>query len=169
MNTDTTDTPALPTLPSGKPYTVRKGYGRDLARAQELTKDSAKLSLALVAVLVRVDGQAVTLSDLEAMPLPDVTHLIGEAMPETQPDEAVDPAAPKTLPSGKAYATRAGFGRDLIAAQRMAKKPGQTTLALVAVLATVDGAPLVMEDVEAMDLADVLQLVGEVMPEGKAS
>jgi hypothetical protein len=168
------ETPTPDVLPrSGKAYSVRPAKGRDLARAQELTKDPNQTSLAFVAVAAKVEGKALTLKDLEAMSLADVTHLISQVMPAgTDSDEPAgdpDPSAPKRLPvSGKTYEVREGLGADLVAAQRAVRRPSQTTLALVAVLTKVEGEQLKLEDVEEMPLADVLQLIGEAMPEGKA-
>jgi hypothetical protein len=175
---ETTPTPPDVLPRSGKPYTVRPAKGRDLAAAQDLTKDPNQTTLALVAVTCKVDGQKLTLKDLSVMPLADVTHLIGLVMPsDPQGDAAEDDTdapqepteAPKVLPvSGKPYEVREGLGGDLVKAQRAVRRSSQTTLALVAVLSKVDGKQLVMEDVEEMPLADVMHLIGEAMPEGKA-
>lgn len=74
---------------------------------------------------------------------------------------------PKKLPSGKSYTVRPGLGKDLLKAQRMTKDPNEVSFGLIAVLATVEGKPLVIEDVHEMPLPDVLHLVAEVMPEEK--
>jgi hypothetical protein len=71
-----------------------------------------------------------------------------------------------TLPSGRTAAVRPVKGRDLIRAQRAAGPGADVTavmMALVAELATVDGAQIVYEDVLEMDLADVLALQGEAL------
>jgi hypothetical protein len=62
------------------------------------------------------------------------------------------------LPSGRTAQFRPGKGRDLIAAQRVAKTPDEVAFALISVLATIDGAPIVYEDLLEMDLPDVLKL-----------
>ncbi|WP_242472444.1 phage tail assembly protein [Ectothiorhodospira mobilis] len=74
-----------------------------------------------------------------------------------------------TLGDGRKAAIRKGKGRDLLTASRMAggtNEPMKIAYGLIAALATVDGKPLTIEDVEDMDLGDVLKLQGEVMGNG---
>ncbi|HYH17499.1 MAG TPA: phage tail assembly protein [Azospirillum sp.] len=77
-----------------------------------------------------------------------------------------------TLPSGKAATVRKGKGRDLVQAARMAGGGNdgmKLTMGIIAVLTQVDGRPLVIEDVEEMDLGDVMALMGAVMGNGASS
>ncbi len=77
-----------------------------------------------------------------------------------------------TLPSGANAEITPGTGKTLRKAARMAgggDDPMAVAYALVALLATVDGKPLTMEDVDAMDLEDVLALQGEVTGKKRSS
>jgi hypothetical protein len=79
----TTNEPRTITLPSGRVATVRTGKGRDLVQASRLAgggKDPMKLSLAIVSVLVTIDGRPVVVEDVEEMDLPDVMKLMGETL-----------------------------------------------------------------------------------------
>ena len=67
-----------------------------------------------------------------------------------------------TLPSGKVAQIRDGVGRDLLNAQRKAQRPDEVTLALTAELLTVDGGPVIYEDLLDWPLADVAVLITEV-------
>ena len=69
------------------------------------------------------------------------------------------------LPSGKVAMIRAGKGRDVILAGRVVnagKEPMAFAMALMAQLTTIDGKPIVMEDLEEMDIEDVMVLLEEV-------
>jgi hypothetical protein len=68
-----------------------------------------------------------------------------------------------TLPSGRTAVIREGFGRDLMAAQRVATSVDAIPMALVAQLVEIDGKAIVYEDVLDMNLPDVLMLQGQVM------
>ena len=77
-------------------------------------------------------------------------------------------AIPKTmtLPSGRAAEIREGKGKDLMRAHRAVRgndDPMAITFALIAELVSVEGRPLVYEDVLEMGLADVLALQAEVL------
>jgi DNA-binding transcriptional regulator YbjK len=70
-----------------------------------------------------------------------------------------------TVPSGKLIRSRKGIGRDMINAMRKTKDHREVMFALAAELITVDGAPIIYEDLLEMDLADVMtiqQEMGEV-------
>jgi hypothetical protein len=74
-----------------------------------------------------------------------------------------------TLPSGKTAEVRKGKGRDLMRAHRAVAgtaEPMSVSFALIAELATLEGKPLLYEDVLEMDLDDVLTLEGEVSGAG---
>ena len=69
------------------------------------------------------------------------------------------------LPSGKDRTVRKGKGRDLMRAHR-ASGETRSQCHIVCVdrrISTVDGNPLVYEDVLEMDLSDVLALEAEIM------
>jgi hypothetical protein len=74
-----------------------------------------------------------------------------------------------TLPSGKTYELKPGYGSDLLKAQRMANDPNEISYGLIAVLAKVDGKELHLDDVLALDLADVLKLQELVLGKSQAS
>ena len=63
------------------------------------------------------------------------------------------------LPSGKTATIIDGKGKHLFQAQKIAKAPDEITWALLAVLTTIDGQPLVYEDMPDMDLPDVFSLL----------
>ena len=68
-------------LPSGKTASIRKGFGRDLMRAQRVAGpagDSAAVIFALIAELTEVDGERIVYEDLLAMELNDVLALQAE-------------------------------------------------------------------------------------------
>lgn len=66
------------------------------------------------------------------------------------------------LPSGKKASIRAFKGKDAMMAQRQAGTDGDKYLPiLIAMTTTVDGNPIVFEDLEEMDGADYLSLLGE--------
>jgi hypothetical protein len=70
------------------------------------------------------------------------------------------------LPSGRTVSIRAGKGRDLMRAHRVAAgnpEPLAVSFALVAELAEIDGKSIVFEDILEMDLEDVLALQDEVL------
>lgn len=66
------------------------------------------------------------------------------------------------LPSGK-MAKISGFkGRHIREAQRMADSDvSKMTFAMIALTTTIDGQPIVMEDLDDMDGKDVIALMGE--------
>lgn len=66
------------------------------------------------------------------------------------------------LPSGK-VATISGFkGKHIREAQRMADTDiSKMTFAMIALTTVIDGNPIIMEDLDEMDGADVLALMGE--------
>ena len=77
-----------------------------------------------------------------------------------------------TLPSGRVAAIRKGKGRDLLQAARMAGGAGdgmKLTMAIIAMLTTIDGRAMVIEDVEDLDLIDVMKLMGEVVGNATSS
>ncbi len=68
-------------LPSGKSATIRKGFGRDLMRAQRVvgvSSDPTAVVFALIAELVEIDGEKIVYEDLLAMDLNDVLALQSE-------------------------------------------------------------------------------------------
>ncbi len=63
-------------LPSGPVATIFDGYGRHMFAAQRMTQgDNTGFIACLMTQLVRVEGKAVTLEELEDMPLSDVSYL----------------------------------------------------------------------------------------------
>ena len=64
-----------------------------------------------------------------------------------------------TLPSGKKAVIAAGKGKHLFQAQKIAKAPDEITYALLAILSTIDGEPVVYEDMPEMYLPDLLSLL----------
>lgn len=73
-------------LPSGKVATFRKGFGRDMMKAQKILRllgeemtDAFALSCALASVLGRIDGKAFTYEDIMDMEIPEATALAGAA------------------------------------------------------------------------------------------
>jgi hypothetical protein len=68
-------------LPSGKTAAIRKGFGRDLMRAQRVvgvSSDPTAVVFALIAELVEIDGEKIVYEDLLAMDLNDVLALQSE-------------------------------------------------------------------------------------------
>ena len=71
-------------LPSGARAEVRKGYGRDLMRAQRATAggDASAVVFALIAEVTRVDGRKIVYEDVLEMDLADVMALQAEVIDE---------------------------------------------------------------------------------------
>ncbi len=71
-------------LPSGASAAIRKGYGRDLMRAQRVAEggDATTVVFALIAELAEIDGKRITYDDVLAMELDDVLALQGEVVGE---------------------------------------------------------------------------------------
>jgi len=72
---------SLLVLPTGKTATIRKGFGRDLMRAQRVvgtSSDPTAVVFALIAELVEIDGEKIVYEDLLAMDLNDVLALQSE-------------------------------------------------------------------------------------------
>jgi hypothetical protein len=70
-------------LPSGKRAAIRKGFGRDLMRAQRvagLDAEPGAVVFALIAELAEVDGRRILFEDVLAMELEDVLLLQGEVI-----------------------------------------------------------------------------------------
>jgi|SRR5208283_2103813 len=68
-------------LPSGRSAIIRKGFGRDLMRAQRVvgaSNDPTAVVFALIAELVEIDGEKIVYEDLLAMDLNDVLALQSE-------------------------------------------------------------------------------------------
>lgn len=68
-------------LPSGRSASIRKGFGRDLMRAQRaagVSADPSAVVFALIAELAEIDGKRVVYEDVLGMELPDVLVLQGE-------------------------------------------------------------------------------------------
>jgi hypothetical protein len=68
-------------LPSGRSAAIRKGFGRDLMRAQRvvgISSDPNAVVFALIAELVEIDGEKLLYEDLLAMDLNDVLALQSE-------------------------------------------------------------------------------------------
>jgi hypothetical protein len=71
-------------LPSGARAEVRKGYGRDLMRAQRAAAggDGSAVVFALIAEVTRLDGRKIVYEDVLEMDLADVMALQGEVIGE---------------------------------------------------------------------------------------
>jgi hypothetical protein len=71
-------------LPSGATAVIRKGYGRDLIRAQRAAAggDPTAVVFALIAELAEVAGRRVVYEDVLAMELADVLALQAEVIGE---------------------------------------------------------------------------------------
>src|SRR6204780_982124 len=71
-------------LPSGKSAEVRKGFGRDLMRAQRAAAggDANAVIFALIAELTRVDGRKIVYEEVLEMELADVMALQAEVIGE---------------------------------------------------------------------------------------
>ncbi len=71
-------------LPSGARAEVRKGYGRDLMRAQRAAAggDASAVVFALIAEVTRVDGHKIVYEDVLEMDLADVMALLAEGIDE---------------------------------------------------------------------------------------
>ncbi|MGB0060222.1 phage tail assembly protein [Candidatus Binatus sp.] len=71
-------------LPSGARAEVRKGYGRDLMRAQRAAAngDASAVVFALIAEVTRVDGHKIVYEDVLEMDLADVMALQAEVIDE---------------------------------------------------------------------------------------
>src|SRR5271155_1505283 len=71
-------------LPSGKSAEVRKGFGRDLMRAQRAAGggDASAVIFALIAELTRVDGRKIVYEEGLEMDLEDVMALQAEVIDE---------------------------------------------------------------------------------------
>jgi hypothetical protein len=71
-------------LPSGVRAEVRKGYGRDLMRAQRAAAggDASAVVFALIAEVTRVDGRKIVYEDVLEMDLADVMALQAEVIDE---------------------------------------------------------------------------------------
>lgn len=156
--------PVTLALPSGKTATVAPGYGYHIAQAAALAPTPDLGEFALVALLAKVDGAALTVADVEDMPLADAAMLI-QRVTDTAPAGEVpkdayahDGGKLIPLPSGAWAEVRTGKGRDLIKAQRQATKQADVNMALVAVLSRYNGAPVVVEDVQHMPIGDVLAM-----------
>ncbi len=74
-------------LPSGASAMVRKGYGRDLMRAQRVAAggDSTAVVFALIAELAEIDGRRIVYEDVLAMEMGDVLALQAEVVGENFP------------------------------------------------------------------------------------
>jgi hypothetical protein len=71
-------------LPSGARAQVRKGYGRDLMRAQRAASggDASAVIFALIAEVALVDGHKIVYEDVLEMDLADVMALQAEVIDE---------------------------------------------------------------------------------------
>ncbi|HXN14246.1 MAG TPA: phage tail assembly protein [Candidatus Acidoferrales bacterium] len=71
-------------LPSGARAEVRKGYGRDLMRAQRTAAggDASAVVFALIAEVARINGQKIVYEDVLEMDLADVMALQAEVIDE---------------------------------------------------------------------------------------
>lgn len=83
---------------------------------------------------------------------------------ETKPAKATYPKSIPLPSGGFAVIKRKGKGRDLPKAQARAGEPDKLAFALIAMLCTVNGVELTVEQVDHLELEDVLALVAEVMP-----
>jgi hypothetical protein len=63
-------------LSNGKTATIKQGKGKDALKAQKLCAgDSDKYLQILMSLLVKIDGQNITLEDLEDLPLNDFSKV----------------------------------------------------------------------------------------------
>jgi hypothetical protein len=71
-------------LPSGARAEVRKGYGRDLMRAQRAAvgADASAVIFALIAEITRVNGRKIVYEDVLEMDLADVMELQADVIGE---------------------------------------------------------------------------------------
>lgn len=70
-------------LPSGKRAAIRKGFGRDLMRAQRVAgpeADPTAVVFALIAELVEIDGHRIVFEDVLTIDLEDVLMLQSEVI-----------------------------------------------------------------------------------------
>jgi hypothetical protein len=70
-------------LPSGKSAVVRKGFGRDLMRAQRVAgpeADPTAVVFALIAELAEIDGRRIVFEDVLVLDLDDVLTLQSEVI-----------------------------------------------------------------------------------------
>lgn len=81
-------------------------------------------------------------------------------------DEAARPVKTLTLSTGQVATVRPGKGRDIRIAARSvnaAQDPMGYAMALMACLTMIDGKPIVLEDLDEMELEDVNALM-ELLP-----
>ena len=86
-------------LPSGKSAAIRKGFGRDLMRAQRVvgaSSDPTAVVFALIAELVEIDGERIVYEDLLAMDLNDVLALQSEVAGANFQDPPPAPSPPSS-------------------------------------------------------------------------
>jgi hypothetical protein len=65
-------------LPSGRPATIRRGFGRDLMRAHRAAGHNAEptaVTFALIAELTQIEGKTIVYEEVLAMELADVLAL----------------------------------------------------------------------------------------------
>jgi len=87
------------TLPSGRTAVVRPGTAGDLVNAQMMVTTQEQLPLALVSMLVEIDGTRMMLEDVTAMPLPDFLALL-PALGLSQPTRPVSCSVSAASPAG---------------------------------------------------------------------
>ncbi|HEY6394498.1 MAG TPA: hypothetical protein VIX12_03705 [Candidatus Binataceae bacterium] len=75
-------------LPSGSRASIRKGYGRDLMRAQRAANggDATAIVFGLIAELAEIDGRRIVYEDVLGMNLGDVFALQAEVLGENFQD-----------------------------------------------------------------------------------
>ena len=86
-------------LPSGKSAAIRKGFGRDLMRAQRVagtSSDPTAVVFALIAELAEIDGARIVYEDLLAMDLNDVLALQAEVAGANFQDPPPAPSLPSS-------------------------------------------------------------------------
>ncbi|HUY19272.1 MAG TPA: hypothetical protein VMV15_08600 [Candidatus Binataceae bacterium] len=95
-------------LPSGRGASIRRGVGRDLMRAQRAAQSSepAAIVFALIAELVRIDGQPMVYEDVLAMDLADVLVLQEEVVGGNFQQAACPPPPLSPASSSSASALR---------------------------------------------------------------
>lgn len=87
-------------LPSGKRAAIRKGFGRDLMRAQRVagaSSDPTAVVFALIAELAEIDGARIVYEDLLAMDLNDVLALQAEVAGANFQDPPPAPSPPSSI------------------------------------------------------------------------
>lgn len=87
-------------LPSGRSAAIRKGFGRDLMRAQRVAGpagDPSAVVFALIAELAEIDGARVLYEDVLGIDLADVLALQAEVAGANFQDPLPAPSRPSSI------------------------------------------------------------------------